>query len=129
MKIGALADSTGVSTKTLRFYESEGLLPEPQRTPSGYRDYPAEAAARDDFIRQDQASGQKLRQIAENLDNRAQGQAPCEHVNAMVQQRLAEVDERMADLQRIKRELRAIAKRLESLAPADCDKYCRAISQ
>ena len=37
MKIGELAKATGLSTKTIRFYESEGLIPDPPRTGSGYR--------------------------------------------------------------------------------------------
>jgi len=39
MLIGDVAAATGVSTKTLRFYEREALLPEPDRLPNGYRDY------------------------------------------------------------------------------------------
>ena len=46
MRIGQLADAAGVTTKTLRYYESESLLREPDRTPSGYRDYPADTVDR-----------------------------------------------------------------------------------
>ena len=41
MRIGELADAADVNTKTVRYYESIGLMPEPPRTPSGYRDYTA----------------------------------------------------------------------------------------
>src|SRR5882672_7845240 len=42
MKVGELAEATGVSVQTIRFYERRGLLPTPRRLQSGYRDYPAE---------------------------------------------------------------------------------------
>ena len=38
MRIGEVAE---VATKTLRYYETAGLVPEPDRTPAGYRDYPS----------------------------------------------------------------------------------------
>jgi DNA-binding transcriptional MerR regulator len=39
MRIGKLAGQVGVNPKTIRYYESIRVLPEPERTPSGYRDY------------------------------------------------------------------------------------------
>ena len=127
MEIGELASSTGVSVKTLRFYEDQGLIPEPARTASGYRDYPSDVTARVHFIRSAQAAGLKLRQIGQILDIREQGEPPCQHVRTVVHDRLAEVDERLADLDRIRNELLAIAERLDQLEPADCDQFCRAI--
>lgn len=51
MRTGALASASGLTAKTIRFYEQAGLLPEPPRTASGYRDYPPQAAHRLAFIR------------------------------------------------------------------------------
>lgn len=127
MKIGQLATTTGVSVKTLRFYEDRGLLPEPARTPSGYRDYPDDAIARVTFIRTAQAAGLKLAQIGEILEIREQGRPPCEHVRALVTDRLDEVEDRLADLERTRTELLAIAERLDNLEPSDCTSYCAAI--
>ena len=50
MRIGRLAETTGLTTKTIRFYESRGLLPIPARTDSGYRIYGHNEVARLDFI-------------------------------------------------------------------------------
>ena len=50
MRIGELAERAGTTAKTLRFYEEQGLLPPAERTPSGYRDYAPETAARIDFV-------------------------------------------------------------------------------
>jgi MerR family copper efflux transcriptional regulator len=57
MKIGELGDQCAVTTKTIRYYESIGLLDEPSRTPSGYRDYGETAVERLQFIRDAQSSG------------------------------------------------------------------------
>ena len=127
MKIGQLASATGVSVKTLRFYEDQGLLPEPARTPSGYRDYPDAATTRVTFIRTAQAAGLKLAQIGEIFDIREQGRPPCEHVPTLVNDRLTEVEERLADLNHTRTELLAIADRLAHLEPTDCTTYCAAI--
>jgi DNA-binding transcriptional MerR regulator len=51
VRIGELGERAGVSTKTIRFYESVGVLAPPRRTPSGYRDYTAEAVGRPAFVR------------------------------------------------------------------------------
>lgn len=50
MRIGELAVASGTTTKTLRFYEEAGLLPAPERTANGYRDYTPAALARLDFV-------------------------------------------------------------------------------
>lgn len=51
---GQLAKKSGVGVETLRFYEREGLFAKPARTASGYRQYPAEAVERVQFIRRAQ---------------------------------------------------------------------------
>lgn len=128
MLIGELATATGVSAKTLRFYEADGLLFEPDRTPAGYRDYPDTAIDRVVFVRQAQAAGLTLAQIREILTIRDGGQPPCDHVADLVDQRLAEIDERLAELEATRTELLALRKRLDTLDPADChDDICVAI--
>lgn len=57
MRIGEVADKAGVTTKGLRYYERVGLLGEPARTASGYRDYSDAVLDRLGFIRASQAAG------------------------------------------------------------------------
>lgn len=120
MLIGQLADATGVTTKTLRYYESEGLLHEPARAANGYRDYPAESVERVVFIREAQGAGLTLRQIGEVLAVRDGGDAPCAHVSAVVDARLADVDRHLRELRTIRAQLLALRTRLDGLDPADC---------
>ncbi len=129
MRIGELGEQTGVSTKTLRFYEAEGLLAEPDRTASGYRDYRSDATQRVNFIRQAQSAGLKLSQIAEVLTIRDSGRSPCSHVRGMVDARLTEVDARLTDLRHTRAELLKLADRLAELDPRSCDRYCLAITE
>ena len=128
MKIGKLAAQTTVPTKTIRFWESEGLLPEPERTASGYRNYDDTAVDRIGFIRQAQTAGLTLTQIRQILDAADDGNPPCEHVAVAVSDRLAEVDARIKELQAMRRHLRSLAERADAQDPADCEGYCSIIT-
>ncbi|PSL01654.1 DNA-binding transcriptional MerR regulator [Haloactinopolyspora alba] len=124
MRIGELAQQTEVSTKTLRFYEDEGLLPDPGRTPSGYRDYDRGTVDRVQFIRAAQTAGLTLRQIGQILSIRDGGTTPCSHVEQFVDQRLTEVERRIAELEQTRGRLLELARRARELDPADCGGLC-----
>lgn len=121
MKIGEFAAQAGVTAKTLRYYERIGLLPEPSRSASGYRDYESETFDRLGFIRAAAAVGLSLGEIRQVVAFRDRGQAPCNHVDALLRRRATEVDERIEELQRLRRDLRALTKRARRLDPAECD--------
>lgn len=121
MLIGALADATGTTTKTLRYYEGEGLLAAPARTSSGYRDYAPDAVERVLFIRHAQASGLTLDQIREVLMVREGGVAPCGHVAAFVERRLTQIGERIQELEHTRHQLEVLRERLRELDPDECD--------
>jgi MerR family copper efflux transcriptional regulator len=63
MKVGQIAEATGVSVQTIRFYERRGLLPAPRRLQSGYRDYPAETVRTVQLIKRMQEVGFTLREL------------------------------------------------------------------
>lgn len=88
MLIGELAEASGATTKTLRFYEEAGLLPAPERTAAGYRDHNAQILPRLDFIRRGRAAGLSLTQIREVLEVRDAGSPPCQHVQDLLGRRL-----------------------------------------
>ncbi len=91
MRIGELANQTGVATSTLRFYESNGLLPPARRAGNGYRDYSTETVERIGLIRLAQSLGFTLEQIRKILAGRAAG-APHELIVQGLHERLAEID-------------------------------------
>lgn len=130
VKIGELAESVGVTTKTVRYYESIGVLDEPPRTPSGYRDYSTDAVARLDFVRQAQATGLSLDEIRSILAIKDSGGRSCEHTRALLQRHLDELDAKIAELQVARRNLRAMYERAASLDPSACTdaNSCQVIS-
>jgi DNA-binding transcriptional MerR regulator len=131
MRIGEVAEATGVSTKALRFYESEGLVAEPDRTESGYRDYQPDAIQRVGFIKRAQAAGLTLREIGEIIAVREDGRAPCAHVAELVDERLDEVDRRLEELRDVRAQLVKLRERVDRLDPRDCppDEICAAIER
>ncbi len=120
MRIGELADRGGVSTKTIRYYESIGILPEPARTGGGYRDYPSEAVERLGFIRDAQASGLTLAEIASVLELKGAGERSCEHTTALLERHLHDIDQQIERLTAARKALAELTARARTLDPADC---------
>ena len=92
MKIGELAKATGLTAKTIRFYENVQLLDDPGRTESGYRQYGASFVERLEFIKNAKRLGLSLDEIRDFLKIRALSQSPCVHVLALLEQKLEDVD-------------------------------------
>ncbi|MEJ8639061.1 heavy metal-responsive transcriptional regulator [Streptomyces sp. MS2.AVA.5] len=120
MRIGELAAKSGLTTKTIRFYEQAGLLPAPRRTPGGYRDYPPHSVARLAFVRDAQAAGLTLAEIRSVLALRDSGQAPCAQVGVLIDEHLAEIDRRLAELRQARTVLRELALRAAVTDPDTC---------
>ena len=120
MLIGALADMAGVPSQTIRFYERQGLLPEPRRTANGYRTYDDSTLARVRFIRSAQGAGLTLLEIASVVDLRDHGEAPCAHVATLLHAKLDAVVARQAELSVLQTELEQLIERSHLLDPAEC---------
>lgn len=127
MRIGMVAKAVGTTTKTLRFYEEQGLLPPAARTPAGYRDYAPETVARVAFIHRGQAAGLTLAQVRQILEIRDRGHAPCGHVRDLLDERLAEIDQQLAQLLTLRDTLAGLREEAEHVEPATChpDHVCR----
>lgn len=124
MRIGQIADQSGVTAKTIRFWEGEGLLAEPARTPSGYRDYDPEVGDRLRFIRHAQTAGLTLAEIQQVLAISDGGEPPCEHVTDLIHRHLADVEHRIRELTETRSILDHLAERAAKQHPADCKGYC-----
>ncbi len=120
MQIGELANRVGVSTKTIRYYEDIGVLPQPERAPNGYRDYGEDAVDRLRFIRDAQATGLTLTEIASILDMRNHGVGTCHHVAELLERHLRDLDRHIDELHRTRGQLAAMTDRARRLDPADC---------
>lgn len=131
MRIGEIAAVTGLTTKTIRFYELAGLLPAPPRTPTGYRDYRPETSGRLQFIRDAQATGLTLAEIRGILAIRDTGSPPCGHVIPLIHAHLDQIQRRIAELTATRATLRDLAARAAAIDPADCTEndICRILTR
>lgn len=105
MRIGELAQQTGVKVETIRFYEQEGLIPEPERTASNYRSYTIEHLNRLSFIRRSRDLGFTLEQVRTLLQFADAPHQSCESVDDIALGHVGEIDRKIADLQALRDEL------------------------
>lgn len=124
MRIGEVADRIAVNPKTIRYYESVGLIPEPSRTESGYRDYEEQDFERIRFIKTARRLDLSLDQIREILSFADRSQTPCGHVREVLGRKVRELDERIDEMRRLRDELLEMEARVpvplgksESLCP------------
>ena len=93
-RIGEVAERSGVSIDTVRYYERRNLLPRAARTPAGYRLFTSDSIDRVLFIKQAQELGFSLDEIGVLLTN-----CDCERVRDLLDAKVAELDARMASMQ------------------------------
>jgi MerR family copper efflux transcriptional regulator len=127
VRIGEVAQRSGVNTPTIRYYEDIGLLPEPARTGSGYRDYSATAVARLSFIRAGQSTGLSLGEIREMLALRESGEQPCPHVISLLERHASDLAERIATLEQMRNDLLGLTEQARRLPPRAVGEFCHII--
>jgi DNA-binding transcriptional MerR regulator len=127
LTVSTLGAELGLSAATVRYYERLGLLPAPQRTAAGYRQYRADAIERLRFIKSAQRIGLRLREISELLAICDQGLCPCGHSETLLRQRMAEIDDQVAELQAVRAELARVVEQYPAAAchdPAVTSRWC-----
>lgn len=119
-----------MATSAIRFYEEAGLLPEPERSASGYRMYDHGVIDRLAFIKAGQAVGLTLGELSDVLQISDRGEPPCSHVTELIDNRIQDIDERMRDLRELRKELTALAETAANFDPSDCppDSVCQILS-
>lgn len=108
MRIGEVAERVAINPKTIRYYEAVGLIPEPPRTASGYRDYGEEDYERIRFIKTARRLDLSIDEIQEILAFTDRRQNPCEHVREVLARKAEELDERITEMIQLRDELREI---------------------
>lgn len=116
-----MAQRAGTTTKTLRFYEQLGLLPEPDRTRAGYRDYDDGVVDRLRFVQAARAAGLTLAEIRDVIAVREEVGPPCEHVTSLLDTHAVELDQRIAELTALREEVQRLRERARTLDPGSCD--------
>jgi redox-sensitive transcriptional activator SoxR len=105
MRVGEVAERAGVNVETLRYYERRGLLQEPERAPSGHRRYDEETVRFLRAIKEAQAVGFTLAEIAEYLRVARRSSVPSQALRLRMVAKMDEIDERIAALRRMRDEL------------------------
>ena len=126
MRIGEVADAVGVNRRTIRYYEDIGLLPDPDRTAAGYRDYTAADVDRLVFVKTARRLGFTLAEVTEILAFREQGQRPCAYVLDVLSRQVGALDRRITELQDLRAELVVLKVHADSLPNEDAS-YCAVI--
>lgn len=103
--IGALAQQAGVAIDTIRYYEREGLLPQPQRRASGYREYAETDVRRVRFIRRAKDLGFSLEEIRELLTLETDREHGVEGIKQRAKNRLNDLNQRIRQLIEVRDEL------------------------
>lgn len=124
MRIGEVGSAVGVDPPTIRYYESVGVLPEPDRTPSGYRMYSAEDVERLRFVTLARSLGLGLDDIREILGFRDRGEAPCGYVRAMLDRQVDAVAERIRQLEALSAELARLQLVASTLPDIEAEDPC-----
>lgn len=113
MRIGEVSKRANVGIETIRYYEREGLLSEPERRPSGFRQYDESVVARLQFIRRAKELGFTLGEIYELLGLWFK-KAKCAHVRQRAKEKLNDVEAKIAALQQMKRSLLTLIRTCEN---------------
>jgi len=108
LTIGKVARQAGVGVETVRFYERQGVIDEPPRRVSGYRQYPPETVARIRFVRRAKELGFTLKEIKELLLLRASTSSRCADVRQRAQVKVEDIRQRIRDLQKMENALKRL---------------------
>jgi MerR family transcriptional regulator, copper efflux regulator len=117
LTIGEIAKAAQIGVETVRFYEREGLIAEPPRRRSGYRQYPPNTVRRLRFIRRAKELGFTLKEIGELLDLRVDPAKSCADMRALANAKIADVEAKMSDLAQIQAALEKLARACRGKGP------------
>lgn len=113
MKTGELAAKAGVNFQTVRYYERRGLLAEPPRRDSGYREYGQDSVQALRFIKRSQQLGFTLKEIEQLLHLASGGPESCDAAQSLADHRIADLERRIADLEAMRDSLARLVQTCE----------------
>ena len=117
LKIGDVAGQGGVNLQTIRYYEREGLLPEPPRLTSGYRMFPESTVRRVRFIKRAQELGFSLAEIRDLLSLRENAHAGAQDMRERAKAKVADIEEKIRTLGAMKEALNTLAETCPGCGP------------
>lgn len=108
-KIGEVANVSGLSVKTIRYYEEIGLLtPTVKRSNTGYRLFLTTVLSRLAFIKRAQSLGLALGEIKAILDVHDRGRLPCHEVKQHLHSKIEAINQQIVELELLRSELQGV---------------------
>ena len=121
MKIGELARKAGLNAQTIRYYEREGILPEPRRRyDSGYREYEEDALDRLLFIKQAKNAGLTLSDISQLFELEVLPEEACIDVRKLLSDRIKDLNAKIAELKAFWKSLKQLKKACDESENGKC---------
>ena len=120
MKIGELSAQTDCKIETIRYYEKIGLLPEPSRSASGYREYDDDHLKRLSFVRRCRELGFTIDEIRGLLELVDGGDYTCSDVKQITLEHVNSIRQKIADLKKLEKTLSGIASQCAGNTAPEC---------
>lgn len=120
MKTGQLSDKANCKIETIRYYEKIGLLPEPSRSDSGYRNYDEVHLKRLVFIRRSRELGFTIEEIRVLLQLVDGGGYSCADINAIAMEHISGIRQKISDLKKLEKTLSQIASQCSGDSAPEC---------
>jgi MerR family copper efflux transcriptional regulator len=120
MNIGTVAERSGVPPKTIRYYESIGLIPSADRRPNGYRTYSVVDTHTLNFIRRARSLGFSVDEVRDLLELWRNKRRTSSAVKALATRHLGELDRKITEIQTMRRALADLVERCRGDERPEC---------
>ncbi|MBH8577813.1 heavy metal-responsive transcriptional regulator [Nostocaceae cyanobacterium CENA369] len=127
--IGQVTDLSGIPIRTIRYYESLGLLQSSGRTEGGFRQFSSEVLTRLSFIKRAQQLGLSLEEIREILKVYDKGQPPCGDIKEKLEEKLLEIDRKINQLLTLRSEIEELLLGWKNIGNKQEDTICPIIQK
>ncbi len=127
--IGQVTALSKVPIRTIRYYESLGLIKSCDRTEGGFRQFDQSVLARLAFIKRSQSLGLSLQEIGDLLKVYDRGQLPCDDVQARLKNKIVEIDKQIDELLTLRSELGGILSGWENFNTLQAGTICPVIQK
>ncbi|MBW4617252.1 MAG: heavy metal-responsive transcriptional regulator [Desmonostoc vinosum HA7617-LM4] len=127
--IGQVTNMSGVPIRTIRYYESLGLLKSSGRTEGGFRQFSVDVLTRLSFIKRAQNLGLSLEEIRDILQVYDQGQPPCGEIKEKLAEKVSQIDDQIAQLLTLRSEIGDLLSGWQDINSKQEDTICPIIQQ
>ena len=122
--IGQVTDISGIPIRTIRYYESLGLLKSSRRTEGGFRQFSLDVLTRLAFIKRAQNLGLSLEEIGNILQVYDQGQAPCGEIKEKLEDKVLQIDRQIDQLLTLRSEIEGLLSGWKNIGDHHEDTIC-----